>query len=267
MKQVFKHGRMITALVLATLIFLSSCKKDDSLPGPGKSAKKLEKISQQDEYMSFQYNSDGTVKQVEVKEDAASGGAITTYQVAYNAQKQMSLITTSDGEKWTPGFTGGKLTSVGVKDNANQVTGSAHYTYQGDRLLSALVKAKFGPAMVDLMKFDFTYNAAGNNTKTIVSFPDLVNGGGLEEHSFVAYEYDAKENPLKDVKDFLLLMWQAPSNNNITKEVHVDENDDVEETLDYTYTYNSLNFPQSAAVKRTVPGQPVENSQLQVSYK
>lgn len=265
MKQFFKHGRMMIALVLATLIFLSSCKKDDSLPGPNTTAKKLEKISQQDEYMSFQYNSDGTLKQAEIKDDAASGGTITTYQVAYDAQRQMSLVTTSDGEQWTPVYSGGKLTSVEVKDN-NAVTGSAHYTYQGNLLQSVLIKAKFGPAMVDLMKFDFTYNAAGNNTRTTVSFPDLVNGG-MVENSHVEYEYDAKQNPLKDVKDFLMMLWQAPSNNNITKEVHVDEHDDVEETVEYAYTYNSLDFPQTAAVKRTVPGQPAENMQLQVSYK
>ncbi len=265
MKQLFEQSRMLTALVLGTVIFLSSCKKEDSVPTPV-SSKKLEKISQQDEYMSFQYNADGTLKQAEVKEDAASGGATITYQVAYDAQKRMTLVTSSDGEKMTPVYTGDKITSVEVKDLANQVTGSAHYTYEGTLLKSALVKAKFGPAMVDLMKFDFTYNAAGNNTRTTVSFPDLVNGG-MVENSHVEYEYDTKQNPLKDVSEFLKLLWQVPSNNNITKEVHVDENDDVEETVEYTYTYNSLNFPQSAAVKRTVPGMPVENLQLQVTYK
>ena len=265
MKHFFKHGPMLTALFFAAIIFLASC-KDDRIPDPVSTGKRLEKISQQDEYMSFQYNADGTLKQAEVKDDAASGGGITTYQFAYDGQKRMTLVTTSEGEKMIPAYTGTKLTSVEVKDNNNQSMARSEYTYQGEQLVAALVKAKIGPAMIDILKFTFTYNNAGNNIRTTVFFPDMVNGG-MVENSHIEFEYDNKQNPLKDVREFLMLVWQVPSNNNIAREVHTDEDNAVEETVEYTYTYNTLNFPQSAAVKRMVPGMPVENMQLQVTYK
>jgi len=51
------------------------------------------------------------------------------------------------------------------------------------------------------------------------------------------------------------------------KEIHKDENLVLEETMEYTFTYNSRNLPQAGTAKRTVPGSPVENFPLQVIYK
>lgn len=262
----FKHGKIITALLLASILFFTSCKKDKSEEIPSGSQQKLEKISFGDEFLSFVYNTDGTLKQAVVKDDLASGGAPVTYNILYDAQKRMSEVNTSEGEKLVPVYVNNKLEKVEVKDNTNTVIGRTDYVYNGNQVTSATVRTSlFGP-LADLMKFEFTYSATGNLTRTNLFIANPVTQL-LAPAGHVEYEHDNKENPLTPVSEFLKLVWFIPSKNNISKEVHKDENLVLEETMEYTYTYNSRNLPQAGIAKRTVPGSPVENLTLQVMYK
>jgi|GEM_PF-3228084 len=81
MTTLFKHGRMSCALLLAAILFFTSCKKDKSEETPAGSTQKLEKFSFGDEFLSFVYYPDGTLKQAVVKDDLASGGAAATYNI------------------------------------------------------------------------------------------------------------------------------------------------------------------------------------------
>ncbi len=266
MTTLFKHGKMISALLVSSILFFTSCKKDKSEETPAGSTQKLEKIMFGDEFLSFSYNPDGTLKQAVVKDELASGGAAVTYNISYDAQKRMSEVNTSEGEKLLPVYVNNKLEKVEVKDNTNTVIGRTDYVYNGNQVTSATVRTSlFGP-LSDLMKFDFTYSATGNLTRTNLFIVNpvtqvLVPAGHIE------YEHDNKDNPLIAVSEFLKLVWFIPSKNNISKEVHKDENLTLEETMEYTYTYNSRNLPQTGTAKRTVPGSPVENLPLQIIYK
>ena len=262
----FQQGKIISALLLAAVLFFTSCKKDKSEEIPTGSAQKLEKISIGEDFLNFVYNADGTLKQAIVKDEFSSGGDVVTYTITYDAQKRMSQVSTSEGEKLFPVYVNNQLAKVEVKDNANTLIGITEYTYEGSLLKTATVRTNLTGPMIDLMKFEFAYNAAGNISKTSYFFVDPVNGG-LDPDGYVTYEYDNKQNPLAAVKEFLKLIWYVPSNNNILKEVHVDANAAVEETVEYNYSYNARNLPQSGTVKRTVPGTPVENLPLRVMYK
>lgn len=262
----FRNGKIVSALLLAAVLFFTSCKKDKSEELPAGNAQKLEKISVGDEFLSFVYNTDGSLKQATVKDELSSGGDAVTYNIVYDAQKRMSEISTSEGEKLFPVYVNNQLQKVEVKDNTNTLIGITEYIYEANRLKTATVRTTLTGTLMDLMKFDFTYNAAGNISKTNYSFVDPASGD-LVPDGHVTYEYDNKANPLTAVKEFLKLVWYVPSANNISKEVHVDANAVIEETVEYSYTYNALNLPQAGTVKRTVPGEPVQNLPFQVMYK
>jgi hypothetical protein len=106
----------------------------------------------------------------------------------------------------------------------------------------------------------------GNVQKTNLFVSDFVNDR-LVPAGYVTYEYDTKINPQAFVRDFLWIIWQPASANNVKKEVHVDQKNAMEETREYTFTYNSRNLPASAAVVKTVPGQPLQRLQLLFSYR
>ena len=266
MTTLFKHGKVIGGLLLAALLYFTSCKKDKGEDTPAGSLQKLEKISFGDEFLSFVYNPNGTLKQAVVKDDLASDGAAVTYNILYDAQKRMSEVNTSEGEKLIPVYVNNKLEKVEVKDNTNTVIGRTDYVYNGNQVTGTTVRTSlFGP-LADLMKFDFTYNATGNLTRTNLFIANPVTQL-LDPAGHVEYEHDNKENPLTPVSEFLKLVWFIQSKNNITKEIHKDENLVLEETIKYIYTYNARNFPQTGTAKTTVPGSPVENVALQIIYK
>ncbi len=144
--------------------------------------------------------------------------------------------------------------------------GVTEYSYQGNLLSGAKVRAALLGPLADLLKFEFAYNAAGNIIKTSY-FQVNVGTGLMELSNYVIYEYDNKPNPLSALKEFLQLVWFVPSANNIVKEFHKDADDVLEETTEYNYTYNAQQLPTAGTLKRTIPGEPVQNKAIQVIYK
>ena len=47
----------------------------------------------------------------------------------------------------------------------------------------------------------------------------------------------------------------------------IDDNDILEETVDFTYTYNDKGLPTKATVKTTAAGQPDETAELKFIYQ
>jgi hypothetical protein len=82
----------------------------------------------------------------------------------------------------------------------------------------------------------------------------------------VTYAYDSKPNPLFAAKDLLHLLWAPANPNNTINEIHKDSNNDLEETVNYTYQYHANGVPKSAVMQSTVVGQTPVNSTITFSY-
>jgi hypothetical protein len=252
-------------LLLGALIF-TGCKKEDSTVPPPAGLPKLEKVSFDNEFIRFSYNADGYLKQAFVKDDLATAGEEIAFTVLYNEQNKIREVTTSDGRRLFPFYDNGEMHRVDVLNSINQLEAYTDYTYLNGRVKSATVYYLNGGLASPWLKFIFSYDATGNVTKTNLFVNDMITGQ-LIPAGQVTYEYDNRANPLAPVKDFLLLIWQTASVNNVKKEIHVSPDLSPDETLEYNYTYNSRNLPSGAAVVRTIPGQPAENLQLAFSYR
>ncbi|GEM_PF-2775213 len=86
----------------------------------------------------------------------------------------MSEVHTSEGEKLLPVYVNNKLEKVEVKDNTNTLIGRTEYVYNGNQVTSATVRTTLLGQLTDLIKFDFTYNATGNLTRTNLFFVNPV---------------------------------------------------------------------------------------------
>ena len=69
------------------------------------------------------------------------------------------------------------------------------------------------------------------------------------------------------MSDFLLMVYQVPAKENVLKEEHFDDSNELEETVEYTYTYNARNLPKEAVVKYTAAGQPASTTTMLFKYE
>lgn len=256
--------RHLIALLLIS-ITLFSCSKDESAELP-LLPQKLERLSSGDDYLNFVYNADGTLKRADIKERNASNGFATGYTISYNTAKQMTNIALTDGSVMLPAYEEGVMAKVIAKDQSGAELSHTQYNYLNGVLKDVVLKMDWNGVQLDWMKFIFNYNAQGNITKTDIFITNIISSQ-LEFAGRVEYQYDNKPNPLYDLRDFMKLVWQAPSRNNITREVHYSKTNVVEEEVEYTYTYNSRNQPATARVTSKEPGaQPVVRN-LVFSYR
>jgi hypothetical protein len=264
MKPIFHFSRLCLMAATAAVLF-TSCKKDKDEPGPTPppaSATKLKKIAMGNEVMEFGYGNDGTLQTVKANNDLTGGGVPTTFNITYAADKKISELKATGGPRIVAHYSNDQLTSADMFDNNNTQIATIHYEYLNSFLQSAVVEIQD----IEALKFSFTNDASGNVSKTTVwSFNPLTDQ--LEVTGSTDYQYDAKTNPMHVHKNLMYLLLQNISKNNITKETEHDDKNAVTETIEYAYTYNSHNLPQSAAVKTTTAGSQPVNSTIVFSYQ
>ena len=158
-----------------------------------------------------------------------------------------------------------ELARVDLLSPLNELIGYTDYNFLNGRIKSLTLYLTNGGLSSPWLKQLYNYDANGNIIKTNLFVNDFINDQ-LAPAGFIDFEYDGHINPQSPVRDFMLLIWQAVSANNVKKEVHVDQFGNTEETLVYTYTYNSRNLPARATVQRTIPGNPVETLEMLFSY-
>ncbi len=265
MKKIVITNWIILGLTVTMVICFTSCRKEGRNENPVPSSGKLQKVAMENEFISFMYQTDGSLKEALVKNEFATGGDEVKFIISYNGQRKISEVITNDSRKLIPLYDNGEMVRVEIRNLLNQLEGYTDYEYLNGRLKSATL-AHFDGAVFPWLKFIFNYDAAGNVVKTNLFINDFINNQ-LVPAGYVEYEYDNKNNPLADMNEFLKIIWQVSSPNNIKKETHIDENNIIEEKLEYVYIYDSGNKPLSAVVKRTQPGSPVENLQLIYSYR
>lgn len=262
MKQIINLGK--TGInVLASILLLTACQKETSptQPAPPASAK-IKKVTSDDAVMEFGYDANGNVQSIKTNNDITTGGMMTTYDITYGAGKKITELKGAAGEKIVPHYADNKLISAEIFDANGDLVANTDYSYQNNVLKSVFTETQVGFAM----KFSFTTNAAGNVTKTDISFYNPLTDR-FQLSTSTEYEYDNKVNPLNNIKELMYLFLINPNQNNITKETERDAQQTVTETREYAYSYNSNNLPTGAAVKVTEPGKPATNSTMVFLYQ
>jgi hypothetical protein len=207
---------------------------------------------------------DKTVKKVVMQDETVTNGDPVTFNFTY-AQGKISLVQKNDGETLKPTYTNGLLTKVEVL-LANDVFSYTEYEWLNGKVKNATLYVMDAGQATPFTKFEFSYNAAGNvGTTRAWIYNPLTDQ--LEYSGKVDYLYDNRENPLNAFSDFMLMVWRAPSANNAINEKHYDDNDLLEQTVEYTYTYDAKGLPTKASVKTTVVGQPAETDELKFIYQ
>lgn len=253
-------------LAASVALILTACQKEpsikDPVTNPPAGATKLKKVSDNESMLEFTYGTDGILKAVNTNDDLAAGGALTTFNISYTADKKISELKATGGYRFVAHYTADQLTSADMYDENNDLALVTRYEYQNGELKTATGSV----GNTDVLKFSFAYNSAGNVQRTAVSsFDPTTNQLQLMGHT--DFEYDGKTNPMHANKVLLYLLFQNTSKNNVTKEKEYDNQDVLTETTDYTYQYNSQSFPQSATIKTTPTGQPATTKTLLYSYQ
>lgn len=259
--------RPIPVIVLlgSILTFPASCKKDktENTPPPVSVTTKIKEYKNGEDFIKFEYNADGTVKRATVSNDVITDGNTITYQVSYNAQKKITQLQSSAGEKIVPVYENGIMTRADVFEGAVK-TGYTNYHYESQQLTKATLYWGADDDFIPFFEFNFEYSN-GNPVKTVLMMATAV-PGQLVRAGHVDLQYDDKPNPLFGYNDLLALFWQTSGKNNIKQEDHFDANLIAEDRYVYTYTYSANGLPQHADVKIGLPGQPQTDSEVEYIY-
>lgn len=259
MKPNFNLAKLGLMSLFAAVLF-TSCKKDTPENNPSKpGATKLKKVSSDDEVMEFGYGADGSLQSV--KTSSGLSGAPATFTVRYAADKSISELSSSDGSRIVPHYSNGELTTADLFEGNDQLA-VVRYEYLNGSLKSTVMEMQG----VEALKFMYNYDAAGNVSR-MTSWGFNPMSGQLEATGRTDYQYDGKTNPMTAHKNLLYLLLQNTPKNNVTKETTYDEQDQVSETVEYAYTYNSQSLPQSATVKTTPAGSAAVTSTLTFLYQ
>ncbi|HEX5024527.1 MAG TPA: hypothetical protein VFV68_04610, partial [Agriterribacter sp.] len=200
-------------LLLAGILLFASCKKDEHpAPEPQPIPVKLQEYRDGDDFIRFQYNADGSIKKATVKNEINTSGDIVDFNIVYNADKKISEVNSSSGEKIVPVYENAVLKRADYfMDGAR--TGYTNYEFQNGNMKRATVYQGAGVDYMPLLDFIYTYNAGGNVTEGVImvatDIPNYMTRLGHAE-----LQYDQKTNPLFVHKDFLALLWQGTSKNN-----------------------------------------------------
>ena len=260
MKFNFKSAALLLGLIVSTTFIFSSCKKPSDEP---QQSTRIKTVVSPDNEVTFTYNPNGTIKTAAVKNSFSTSGDLITYQLSYNAAGKISEITSDEDVRIVPIYTNGVLAEASFETLNGIELFVTTYEYQSGNLVTAEIETAAGQAWT---KFMFQYNAAGNVTKTETFLANPLQGNQLEFAGSIAYTYDAKINPLHPAKELMHLLWMPSSPNNVLTEIHKDENNDLEETVNYTYQYHTNNTPKAAVIQSNVVGEQPVNTNLTFTY-
>lgn len=260
MKFNFKSTALLFALVVSTTLIFSSCKKNTSESFTGT---RLKTAMSPDNQITFTYNANGTIKTAAIKNDLVTSGDLINYEVSYNAAGKISEITSDEDIRIVPIYQNGVLAEASFETLNGVELFVTTYSYQNNFLKSVEINSAAGQAW---LKFVFTNNAAGNVEKTEFFSQNPLQPNEFVSGGTVTYTYDTKTNPLFAAKDLLHLLWAPATPNNAITEIHKDSNNDLEETVNYTYQYHSNGVPKSAVMQSTVVGQQPVNSTITFTY-
>ncbi|MCU0404512.1 MAG: DUF3836 domain-containing protein [Chitinophagaceae bacterium] len=245
----------------AVITFMSCNKDNDDQPSTG--TRLIEQKTGEDEYVKLQYGTNGKVVKAIVVDENITEGEEVTYNITYNAAGRISQVTNSNGETIIAEYQNDRLIKAVIKAGPQEI-GHTDYQYENGRLKGAEIFFNLVSEEVPSMKYAFTYDAQQRVSKSELWMINIFSEE-LEPAGRTEIQYDNKKNPLYELADFLLLVWEVPAENNIVKETQYASDNTVDEVRDYIFTYNAKDYPVTAIMRTTMNGQQQE-SNLRFSY-
>jgi hypothetical protein len=252
--------------VMMALVAFSSCKKEKS-EEPQAPAKPLQLVqfSDGDDVTKFEYNTDGSFKSITLKNDPISTDENVTYTAKYAASKKMEELNGSNGTKLKLTYANSLLSTMEAFAGTQKFAETI-YEYNGAVMKSSTISLVDNNQSVPFFKGDFTFNTAGNITRSnVFVYNPLTNK--LESTGYVINQFDNKVNPFIALSDVITIFWQVTTKNNITKQEYFDKDGKAEEVVETTYTYNAQGYPVRATMKETAPGQQPSTATVAYTYK
>jgi hypothetical protein len=260
MKLNFKSATLLLGLIVSTTFIFSSCKKpvDESDQGF-----RIKTVASTDDEVTFTYNPNGSIKSAAIKNSFATSGDLITYQISYNTAGKISEIVSDEDIRIVPIYSNGILAEASFETTDGIELFVTTYEYLNGLLKAVEIETAAGDPWT---KFIFTYGPGGNVSKTETFLANPLQPDQLLFAGSISYTYDSKINPLHPARELLHLLWMPSSPNNILTEIHKKANNDLEETVNYTYQYHPNNTPKSAVVESTVVGEPPVNTNMTFTY-
>jgi hypothetical protein len=259
----------LSSLILfsSLLTGIISCdKKDHYQDTPAPAANRLQEYKNGDQFVRFDYNTNGTIRKVTMKNELTTNDNVIDYNITYNAAKKITLVQTSAGERMVPVYENNVLTRADIFEGTER-TGFINYVFENNLLKRVTLYWGEGTDFMPFFELNHTHDNAGNTIETVALAATGPLQNRLDRLGHVKFLHDTKTNPLYEQKDLLeLLLWQSVSQNNIRQEEHFDASLVLEDRYTYTYTYKSNGLPESAEVKNGLPGSTPATSRVDFIY-
>jgi len=264
--------KFMYATIALGLLFSTACKKDSNGNGPviDPVAKKLVKIEEDaNNYISLEYNANGTVKKLTTVENEEGQQSSTSLQVSYNDNKTVKEVTTDEGAVIKYTYANNQLSKTEIHSE-NQIVGVTEFTYQGGKIASTtafvLSEDEEGePINQPYMKTEYVY--AGNDLKEVKislfnAFEDKFELASVRRYE----QYDTKSNPLAQLSFLNMGFFGNLSAKNVLLEKAFDGEGNLEETIQNVYTYDAQGYPTTCKTTTTPAGGTAEIENVKYHY-
>ncbi|MDO3641112.1 hypothetical protein [Mucilaginibacter sp. L3T2-6] len=264
-KQTKKYAPL---LIIAGVLFLSACKKDDKTTGGGPTPTPvptgthlITRIQQDaDNYTSFNYNASGLIDRIEGK----NNGEASNIALTYNAQKKINTAVTTDGAINFI-YTGTTLSGMEYLDQTNNaVVAYTQFTYLNNKLSEYTQYVKYLNDNIPFTKVTYSYNGDDVETQTTYQWSVVTNQFKVSETR--KFEYDNKTNPIVAAPELAQALFQMISAHNPVKETVYNAQNAIIETDTYSYTYDSNGYPATQTETVAKTGDPVVVKSSTYSY-
>ncbi|SJZ66674.1 hypothetical protein [Sediminibacterium ginsengisoli] len=260
MKGFMRTGLLLICLAITTLVF-TGCTKEGSAEIPGTvhaTGNKISKLLFDDgSSQLIEYNTDKTIKTITTVNNPVNPGS-TAYNFTYTGTKVTEINSTS-GVKYKYTYTGTDVTKVEIFSQGGNMTAYYNYTYTNGQLTKTegffRIPGTPGIPTTPAMRAEYKYHTDGNLEKMSLYYNNPANNTMEKDEEVVLSNYDDKKNTTILFENNPFLPLNIPvALNNPGKEVHYDASGNVQETVLYTYTYDSNGNPQTRKAVSKSPG-------------
>jgi len=251
-------GKAITICLMASVVVMS-CKKSKDKPAE-QEGKKVSKIQEsQDTYTTFEYDANKLLSKVTFADVGISDQMIITR----NAQKKISEVAFNQDIRYVYIYSGESIDTVKVYFGPG-LAGALKFHYTNGRLASEVLSIYQNNAYVEQTRLVFTYSGA--DITEIVRENSTGTSWQLSG-KYVYSNYDQHNNPLYPLRELGPAMFPLGiSVHNPAKLQEYDNNNALEFTTDYTYTYDGDGNVTQIVSRETETGQPATTKTTTFTY-